>query len=187
MHISLEKLKAILLYFCEHTNPRYLGKTKLMKLFFFLDFGSVKKYGVPITYDQYFKLEHGPIPTVIKNMVDEVDCCKGDALLSDTIEIKTGNGGTMHRVIPQRKLEKNDLEMFSKNELHLLKKICRTFNDYNTEKIEKASHDGVWNCVRMTEAIPYELAAKEKDCHVPERMIRLALDIHYGRHRTHKC
>jgi hypothetical protein len=164
-----------------------LGKTKLMKLFFFLDFNSVKKYGVPITYDQYFKLERGPIPTEIKNMVDALDSPETvkEALLRDTIKIKRGI--RMHRIIPVRKIEKEEMGMFSKNEITLLQSICNRFGDSTTKEVEKVSHSGVWEMVSMTEKIPYELAAKEKDCKVPEKMIKLALDIHYGSRRSSQC
>ena len=53
MKIPMPKLKAILLYFGTYTDNRFLGKVKLMKLFYFLDFMHVKKYGTPVTYDTY--------------------------------------------------------------------------------------------------------------------------------------
>ena len=71
MVIPLTKIKAILLYFSNNTNIRYLGKIKLMKLFYFLDFMHVKEYGIPVTFDTYYHLEKGPIPTFIMNLVDE--------------------------------------------------------------------------------------------------------------------
>ncbi|NCN39598.1 MAG: SocA family protein, partial [Candidatus Aenigmarchaeota archaeon] len=70
MKIPTAKLKAILLYFCNYTDTTFLGKTKLMKLFYFADFTHLKQFGSPITYDTYVKLEHGPIPSTIKSLVD---------------------------------------------------------------------------------------------------------------------
>ena len=72
MKIPKTKLKAMLRYFCTNTNPSFLGKTKLMKLFYFADFLHVKKYGVPITYDTYIRLEHGPVPSKILNLVNSI-------------------------------------------------------------------------------------------------------------------
>jgi len=180
MHLPLQKLKALILYFCECTNPKYLGKTKLLKLFYFLDFGCVKKYGYPITYDQYYKLEHGPIPTVIKNMIDDLDSYEASSvtMLGDIISIKKDD--KIHRIKPKRKLAENEMEIFSKKELDLIKMVCSKFKNSSTKEIEDVSHQGIWRYVEMGEKIPYELAAEEKDCEVPKSMIRLALDIHYG-------
>ena len=69
MKIPLSKLKAMLLFFASNTNPALLGKVKLMKLFYFCDFMNIKKYGAPITFDNYVHLEHGPIPSTIMNLV----------------------------------------------------------------------------------------------------------------------
>ena len=57
--ITLDKIKSIKIYFAKNTNSQYLGKVKLMKLFYFLDFTHVKDYGIPVTYDTYYKLETG--------------------------------------------------------------------------------------------------------------------------------
>jgi hypothetical protein len=65
MNIPIQKLKAMILFFATFTDPRLLGKKKLMKLFYFADFGHVKRYASPITYDNYVHLEHGPIPSAI--------------------------------------------------------------------------------------------------------------------------
>ena len=37
MKISISKLKAIILFFGNHTNTKFLGKVKLMKLFYFIN------------------------------------------------------------------------------------------------------------------------------------------------------
>ena len=88
MNIPVPKLKAILLYFANYTNSRFLGKVKLMKLFYFLDFLHVKKYGAPITYDTYVNLVHGPIPSAIKNLIDTADDDFDNSILADTIKFE---------------------------------------------------------------------------------------------------
>jgi hypothetical protein len=66
----IPKLKAMIRYFATYTDPRSLGKKKLMKLFYFADFEHVKKYASPITFDNYVHLEHGPVPSTILNLVN---------------------------------------------------------------------------------------------------------------------
>jgi len=103
MKIPLSKLKAMVLYFCGNTDPRFLGKVKLMKLFYFADFIHVKNFGSPITYDNYVRMEHGPIPSVILNLIDAVDGDVDSAELADIIKSanlieethKSGKGATV--------------------------------------------------------------------------------------------
>ena len=87
MMIPIKKLKAVILFFGTHTDTKFLGKVKLMKLFYFLDFMHVKNYGSPVTYDNYINLEHGPIPSAIKNLVDTATDDVDNSLLADTISI----------------------------------------------------------------------------------------------------
>ena len=65
MKISETKVKRMILYFAQRTDATLLGKTKLMKLFYFSDFRHVKKYLTPITNDVYVNLEHGPVSSAI--------------------------------------------------------------------------------------------------------------------------
>jgi hypothetical protein len=41
---SEEKLQQVILYFLEHINNVHLGRTKLMKLLYFVDFARSKKF-----------------------------------------------------------------------------------------------------------------------------------------------
>jgi uncharacterized phage-associated protein len=176
MNIPLAKLKAILLFFGNYTDTKFLGKVKLMKLFYFLDFMHVKKYGTPITYDTYVNLEHGPIPSGIKNLVDTASDDVDDSILADTISFETPQGTRMCRVIPSRKFTEKDEKLFSKSEMEILNVVCQRFKDSNTKTIEQASHDEApWKETSLLDAIPYTLAAKDPDCIVSFADIELAL------------
>lgn len=165
MKISLKKLKAIILYFCEQTDPKFLGKVKLMKLFYFLDFMHLKKYGAPITFDRYVKLEHGPIPTTIKNLVDDAGYDIEHSLLADTIDIERPDGTRMYKVVPRRRLTEDDLALFTEAERETLARVCARFGSNNTQSIEEASHEEApWKESEMLQEIPYTLALKDKDC-----------------------
>ena len=176
--ISIPKLKAILLYFCTHTDERFLGKVKLMKLLYFVDFMHLKKYGSPITYDNYVNLEHGPIPSAIKNLVDTAadDC--DNSILSDTIFFEKPEGIEMFRVKPRREFTQKDKNYFSESELEILKKVCLRFGDKNTKFIEDESHkEAPWRETKLLDPIPYTLAAKDIDCLVSEDEIKTLMEI----------
>lgn len=178
MKISSFKLKAIILYFCAKTNPIFLGKVKLMKLFYFLDFMHIKEYGIPVTYDHYVNLEHGPIPSSVKNLVDSVDDDVDNSILADTIMIKSPDNLRIHRVFPLREFNESDKKYLSDNELNILKKVCLRFQNSNTKSIEEASHEeSAWKETKMFDSIPYTLAAKDKDCLVDEGTIKLLTNV----------
>jgi uncharacterized phage-associated protein len=178
MKIPISKLKAIILFFGNCTDTKFLGKVKLMKLFYFIDFLHVKKYGVPITYDTYVNLEHGPIPSAIKNLVDTASDDIDNSILSDIIKFETPPGTNMSRVIPLGSFTKKEEKLFSNTELEILKEVCARFSDSNTKTIEDASHrEAPWRETKLLETISYTLAAKDSDCMVSEEEISMAMKV----------
>ncbi|OHA00574.1 MAG: hypothetical protein A3C11_02860 [Candidatus Sungbacteria bacterium RIFCSPHIGHO2_02_FULL_49_12] len=178
MRIPLPKLKAILLYFEENTDARFLGKTKLMKLLYFLDFMHLKKHGMPITHDSYVHLEYGPIPSAIMNLVDTTIQDPDNSILGDTISFEKRDGSDMYKMISLRKFSEEDAKLFSKNEMEILRRVCLRFGDLNTRDIVDASHkEAPWKETKPLEFIPYSLAAKDPDCLVSEEDINLAISL----------
>ena len=178
MKIPLKKLKALILYFYTYTDTKFLGKVKLMKLFYFADFMHLKQYGAPITYDTYVNLEHGPIPSAIKNLVDTASDDIDNSALADTISIEKPKGTDMCRIIGLRKFSDVDANLFSKAELETLKKVCVRFGDKNTKYIEDTSHgEAPWQKTNFLETIPYSLASDDKDCQVSKEELELLENI----------
>ena len=178
MNIPLPKLKAILLYFCSNTDRRFLGKTKLMKLFYFLDFMHLKKYGTPITYDKYVHLEHGPIPSVIKNLVDSASNDLDNSLLSDTIMIEHCDGLGMQRITATHPFIVEDERYFSATEMEIMRSVCQRFGDKNTKFIKDAAHsEAPWRKTAMLEEIPFSLVVEDNDCRVTKEEIEALNDI----------
>jgi len=179
MKIPLSKLKAMVLFFASNTDKRLLGKVKLMKLFYFADFGHIKEYGSPITWDTYVKLEHGPIPSGIKNIVDSVEDDIDNSFFSDIISIKKSEGDYLHRIVPLREFTEQDKKYFSESELLVMKNVCIRFADKNTKEIEEASHkEATWIETDLLEVIPYSLAAKDSDCKISKEDIDLMMKIY---------
>lgn len=176
MKIPIKKLKFIIRYFCTHTNERFMGKTKLMKLFYFLDFNHLKKYGAPITYDKYINMEHGTIPVIIMNLVNSVSDER--SLLSDTILIDKSENKGIHRIKCHKKFTNNEKKYFSKSELDILQQITKKYNNANKNTIENDSHkEAPWLCTKFLQEIPYSLASKDKNCKVSKEEIDLMIRI----------
>ena len=177
MNINSEKLKAIILYFS--INTKYLGKVKLAKLIYFLDFMHLKNYGRPVTYDNYVNLEHGPIPSTIKNLIDDAGENINSSILKDTIKIEKKHrptGNTMVKFIPIRDFSDFDKKYFSESELEILEAVASKFKYSTSDQIEEASHkESPWKETEYLDAIPYTLAAKDGDSKVTEREIELML------------
>jgi uncharacterized phage-associated protein len=179
MNLPLPKLKAILLYFCQNTDPKFLGKVKLMKLFYFLDFTHVKRYGLPVTFDTYVHLEHGPIPSTIKNLIDDACDDIDHSALADTIQCESVEGIAMKRISSKRNFSENDRKYFSESELEVLEAVCKRFGAQNTKYIEEASHkEAPWQATSMLESIPYVTAAQDSDCQASKDEIQLLSEIY---------
>lgn len=178
MRIPLVKLKAIILYFCANTDNRFLGKVKLMKLFYFLDFMHLKRYGAPVTFDNYVNLEHGPIPSAIKNLVDSAADDVDNSVLADTITFERPEGIEMFRLKPLRDFSEKDAKYLSQSELAILEKVCQRFGGKTTKYVEEESHkEAPWQETKLLEAIPYTLAAKDPDSSVTEDEIKLMVEL----------
>lgn len=178
MNIPLRKLKAILAYLANNTNTKFLGKVKLMKLFYFVDFLHVKTFGSPITYDTYVNLEHGPVPSFIKNLVDDAVDDIQHSEFADTIDVERPAGTNMYRILPVRKFSKQDHDLLSPNELEILEKVCARYGNASTKEIEEASHrESAWKNTDFLERIPYKLAANDQDSKFSEEDISLFMEI----------
>ncbi len=174
MKIPIRKVKDIIHYFSNHTNKNNLGKVKLMKLFYFADFEHVRQYGAPITYDTYIHLEHGPVPTVVKNLVDTLCDDSENALLSDEfVCIKREKIHLISSLFPN-----HEYTTLTPNEIKTLQLICNRFNDANTAIIEEASHnEAPWSKTTMLEEIPYQLALEDTKTSVSKEELDFLLSI----------
>lgn len=174
MKIPIQKLKAILLFFGMNTNPSLLGKVKLMKLFYFIDFEHVRQYGSPITFDRYINLEYGPIPSTIKNLVDGVEDYKEDSKLKDVISIEADDSG-LKKVISKRKFEEKDKQYFTESELKVMHEIANRFAGSTKKEIEDASHKEIpWSSTNFLDIIPYSLAVKDEE---EKKAIDIAMEL----------
>lgn len=149
---SEEKLQQVILYFLEHINNVHLGRTKLMKLLYFVDFDHCEKYGQPITGAVYRKLPHGPYPKEAEKLIKKME--KSQALREIKIDHK---GYTQHRLITLN--AQFDPTRFSGAELQTLEKVAADWADASASDIEAATHsEAPWASTEDGKTIDYELA-----------------------------
>lgn len=178
MQIPIQKLKAMITFFATCTDPQLLGKVKLMKLFYFADFLHVKRYASPITFDRYAHLEHGPIPSTILHLINQLENDPDNSIISDAASVEKKEGSPLKRIVAREELTENDRNLFSTSELEILDEVCERFKEKNTRFIEDASHkEAAWMNTKELQDIPYTLAANDLDCVTTKEEIDLVLSI----------
>ncbi len=117
-----------LIYFCKHT--KFCGKTKILKLLYFLDFCHFKETGKPVTCLEYFAWEKGPVST---SLFEELDNMKPDLKNAISV-IKIGD---FQKITPKRKFSD---EWFTKREKGLLENLSFIFRDAKAEDMVEVTH-----------------------------------------------
>lgn len=160
MKIDFEKIGIIASYFAENTKDLYV--TKLLKLFYYLDFISYKERGSSVTNDVYYKLPYGPVPTALKN---EIDILAGNVIgdeyksqLRKYIIIKPDADNFGRKVINNAK-NNNPEKKLSEYEFSLVKKLAILFKNTKAKELSNQTHrEKPWLLSSDNSIINYELA-----------------------------
>ena len=108
-----------------------MTKLKLCKVLYFADKEHLVRFGRPITGDQYYKLEHGPIPTRGLDLLKGQGHAPEVALFEKYVAVK----GMTIRVnqAPEKKV-------FSKSDLAVLDAVCRKYGHLTAAQLRTLSH-----------------------------------------------
>ena len=160
MKVDFEKVGIIASYFADNTDELYV--TKLLKLFYYLDFISYKMRGAPVTNDVYFKLPYGPVPSAIKNEIDvlSIENVFGAGFksqLSSFIGLESTADANGKKIVPKK--EDYNLRKLSNSELGLIKELAETFKDTKATTLSRQTHnEKPWKSTSDNSVISYELA-----------------------------
>ena len=124
-----EKLLNAIVYFARNT--KYCGKTKLLKLLYFLDFMHFKRTGKSVTGLDYFAWELGPVPN---DLFEELS---GPMEPDMRATIKALPVEGFQKIQPARKF---DRKYFSNNEIKLLEDISFIFKDAKADEMVESTH-----------------------------------------------
>ncbi|MFH2219056.1 MAG: Panacea domain-containing protein [Pseudomonadota bacterium] len=124
-----EKLINSIIYFAEKT--KFCGKTKLLKLLYFLDFRHFKQTGKSVTGLDYYAWDMGPVPKVLFEEITEE--MKPD--LKAAIEKLPKEG--FQKIIPKKKFNG---DYFSKREMKLLEDISFIFKEAKADEMIESTH-----------------------------------------------
>ena len=124
-----EKLINAIIYFAKET--KHCGKTKLLKLLYFLDFYHFKQTAKSVTGLEYFAWEQGPVP---KELFEELSGnMKAD--LKDAISLASTED--FQKIVPKKKFNE---DCFTNRERKLLKDLSYVFKDAKAEEMVEVSH-----------------------------------------------
>ncbi|MEA2088922.1 MAG: Panacea domain-containing protein [Patescibacteria group bacterium] len=149
--INEKKYYNVILFFANKIQNGTLGKLKMMKLLYFLDFDFFEKYGKSVTGDKYLRWENGPVPKMAEKIMKQMS---GDDI--KILRRKVGIGYNDQQHIEA--LKNFDLKLFSKEELMMMDEIADKWEKFSGTEMKNASHgEAPWIATKPNEIIDYNL------------------------------
>ena len=129
-----EKYKNAILYFAKNLTPYQLGKTKLAKLLYYLDFISYRDREKSVTGTLYYKQEFGPLAKDLTEMISSL--VSERKLEIRRIAINSGERQRDEFLV----LKDPELDVFDEYEQTLLRKLLNKYADVTTDVVVSKSH-----------------------------------------------
>ena len=150
--INEKKYKNLILFFANKIRNGTLGKLKIMKLMYFLDFDYFERYGKSISGDEYLRFDNGPIPRMAEKVLKEMS---GKDIKITKRKIGSGYNDQQHI----EALKDFDVSLFSKEELLMMEEIANKWERFSGAEMKNASH-GEAPCIatKPNNVIDYNLA-----------------------------
>jgi len=157
-----EKLIETVKFFAQNTNK--LGKTKLYKLLYFLDFTHYRDTGRSVTGMSYFAWPMGPVPVRLHEELGKPERDWDGNCKFQSIKVRNG---AMLTVSP---LSNFNSEHFTKRELRIMSALAAEFKNSTADEMVERTHleNLPWHQVyeverRKQELIPYEMSLRKQD------------------------
>lgn len=149
--LDIAKLEQVLLYLLQNANNEHLGKVKLMKLLYYIDFDHFERYDRPVTGASYMKFAHGPVP-------QDVDLLLRIMQQEGKIEIEHVPAFNYLRTKYTAHVEP-DFGLLDHEERETVARVAGKWEDFSMRQIVDATHnEAPWLGVALGEEIPYHLA-----------------------------
>ena len=149
--VNEKKYKNVILFFAGKIQNGTLGKLKLMKLLYFLDFDFFEKYGKSITGDEYLRFENGPIPRMAEKILKQMS---GQEIKITRKKVADGYKDQQHI----ESLRSFDVSMFTGEELLMMEEIADKWEKFSGTEMKNASHgEAPWIATKPNDIIDYNL------------------------------
>lgn len=113
----------------------YINKMKAIKLIYFADRYHLRKYGRPITNDEYFAMPYGPVNSGVKEIAENSDFLAKDEQESSSIYLRVPNQYGVKSLRPV------ETKVFSKSDIEALSFAWEKFGKYNQYELADLSHN----------------------------------------------
>ena len=149
LNCNREKSAQLIAYIASKTD---VGKTKLMKLLYFIDFSAYTKLGRSVTNDTYLNKRWGPVPSHIFHNLESL--IGGHA--SMTLE-RRGGENPYEKYLPVE--GRGTLHGFAEEEIAIIDEVLSLYGDKTRGQLVNATHEEIpWLATTEGEPIPYFLA-----------------------------
>ena len=150
--INEKKYKNVVLFFAKKVQNGTLGKLKMMKLLYFLEFDFFEKYGKSVTGDLYLRFENGPIPQMAEKILKEMN---GKDIKITKRKIADGYNDQQHI----ESLKDFDMNLFTKEELMMMEEVADKWEKFSGSEMKMATHgEAPWIATKPNDIIDYNLA-----------------------------
>lgn len=152
--IKEKKYRQVILFFAQKMQNGTLGKLKLMKLLYFLDFDFFEKYGRSVTGDEYLRFEYGPVPWRGEKILKKMN---GKEIKITRRKVADGYNDMQH--IEPIEGKEFDVNIFTREELLMLEEIADKWERFTGTEMKNASHgEAPWIATKPDNVIDYNLA-----------------------------
>ena len=115
---------------------------KCHKILYFSDNEHLSRFGRSITDDSYIKMEWGPVPTCVYDLLKAV---RGDSYFAAQVENIRKN---MFHFVNQKDIQSTsapDMDYLSQSEVDILDKYISQFKDLTFQQVSELSHGFAWS------------------------------------------
>jgi len=156
MDKKLEKYKNAVLFFAKNLNKFQLGKTKLAKLLYYLDFISYRDKKKTVTGTLYYKQEFGPLA---KDLTEVIGVLVGE----NKLEVNQVEVGEREKN-EFRAISDYDEKVFDDYEKSLLRKLLNQYGNLSTDVLVAKSHlEAPWVKAKNGGVLDFEYAFDIED------------------------
>jgi uncharacterized phage-associated protein len=150
--LNLEQYRNAILYFVKFCNNDLLGRTKLYKLLYYLDFISHRDTGKSVTGDVYIKQDYGPVPARVDEMITSLR--EEGKITTDLVPATNGTQRVKFALTPDTVVNES---VFDETQRKLLENICTEFSSWTREKIVNQTHlEAPWFFSKPFEIVDYD-------------------------------
>ncbi len=145
------KMQAAIVFFCDRIRNGTLGRTKLAKLLYFLDFDHFEQFDSPVTGAEYVHYSKGPYP---KQMLQELRQMSGTVK-----EVQEQVGPYVQYAYSLQPGVMPDFRGFKPSELSVMLQVADKWEKQTATELVAATHgEAPWIATADGENIPYAYA-----------------------------